>query len=91
MGHLADRLQADAVDREPGEDVEVRSWDRQTNKAIRAKVDARAIPRIKVNSDLLPLLTQPGCQPREEVVVERAAAHAAAGASAGRWRSCRTG
>ena len=47
--------------------VEVRSWNRQTNKAIRAKVDLKH-PDIKINSDLLPLLTQPGCQPREEVV-----------------------
>lgn len=47
--------------------VEVRSWNRQTNRAIRAKVDLKN-PAIKVNADLLPLLTQPGAQPREEVV-----------------------
>lgn len=47
--------------------VEVRSWNRQTNRAIRAKVDLKS-PDIKVNADLLPLLTQPGAQPREEVV-----------------------
>jgi len=47
--------------------VEVRSWDRQTNKAIRTIVDLNH-SRIQANHDLLPLLTQPGCQPREEVV-----------------------
>ncbi len=47
--------------------VEVRSWDRQTNKAIRTIVDLKH-PRIQVNRDLLPLLTPPGYQPREEVV-----------------------
>jgi len=47
--------------------VEVRSWNRQTNKAIRSKVDLQH-PDIKVNRDLLTLLTQPGSQPREEVV-----------------------
>jgi phage protein D len=47
--------------------VEVRSWNRQTNRAIRAKVDLKD-PGIKVNDDLLGLLSQPGCQPREEVV-----------------------
>jgi phage protein D len=47
--------------------VEVRSYDQQTNKPIRSKVDLRD-PQITTNRDLLPLLTQPGCQPREEVV-----------------------
>lgn len=47
--------------------VEVRSWDRQKNKAIRKKVGLNH-PDIKVNRDLLPLLTQPAAQPREEVV-----------------------
>ncbi|MBR0820219.1 phage late control D family protein [Bradyrhizobium liaoningense] len=47
--------------------VEVRAWNRQTNKAIRETVDLKH-PDIKTNSDLLELLTQPGCQPREEVV-----------------------
>ncbi len=48
--------------------VEVRSWDRQTNRAIREKVDLRS-PGIDVNDDLLPLLEAPGCAAREEVVV----------------------
>jgi phage protein D len=48
--------------------VEVRSWNRQTNRAIRKKVDIHH-PDIRVNRDLLHLLEQPGCQPREEVVV----------------------
>lgn len=47
--------------------VEVRSWDHQTDKAIRAKVGLKH-PRIMVNRDLLPLLAQRGCQPREEIV-----------------------
>ena len=48
--------------------VEVRSRDRQSSKPICAKVTLDD-PAIKVNEDLLPLLSQPGCQPREEVVV----------------------
>jgi phage protein D len=47
--------------------VEVRSWNRQTNRAIRAKVDLND-PNIRINQELVDLLTQPGCQPREEVV-----------------------
>lgn len=47
--------------------VEVRSWDRQKNLAIRAKVGLDD-PAIRINRDLVGLLTQPGCQPREEVV-----------------------
>lgn len=47
--------------------VEVRSWDREKNKAIRNKVDLKH-PDIKVNRDLIPLLTEPAVQPREEVV-----------------------
>jgi phage protein D len=49
--------------------VEVRSRDRQSSKTISAKVTLDD-PAIKVNRDLLPLLTQPGCRPREEVVVD---------------------
>jgi Bacteriophage probable baseplate hub protein len=48
--------------------VEVRSWDRQANRAIREKVDVDD-PSIRTNQDLLSLLSQPGCQPREDVVV----------------------
>jgi phage protein D len=47
--------------------VEVRSWDRQTNKAIRTIVDLKN-PKITVNRDLLPLLTPPGYEPRSEIV-----------------------
>jgi uncharacterized protein len=47
--------------------VEVRSWDRQKNRAIRAKVDLDD-PDIRINRDLVKILSQPGCQPREEVV-----------------------
>ena len=47
--------------------VEVRAWDRQKNKAIRKKVTLDH-PDIKINRDLLPLLTEHAAQPREEVV-----------------------
>lgn len=47
--------------------VELRSWDRQKNKAIKKKVTLNH-PDIKFNRDLLPLLTEPAAQPREEVV-----------------------
>lgn len=46
--------------------VTVKSWNRQTNKAIAEKV---GVAEVDVNSDLVPLLQQPGCQPREDVVV----------------------
>lgn len=49
--------------------VTVKAWNRQTNKAIKEKVDFRD-PAVNVNSDLLALLDVPGCRPREEVVAE---------------------
>ncbi|MFB9240319.1 phage late control D family protein [Massilia antarctica] len=49
--------------------VEVKGWNRQTNKAIKKKVDLRH-PDIKINRDLLHLLDQDGCKPREEVIVD---------------------
>ena len=48
--------------------VEVRSWNRETNRSIRKKVDL-SHPGITTNRDLLHLLEQPGVQPREEMVV----------------------
>ena len=53
--------------------VEVRSWDRKTNRAIRKKVDINH-PDVRVNRDLLHLVDPgekcaAGCRPREEVVV----------------------
>jgi phage protein D len=48
--------------------VEVRSWNRQTNQAIRRKVTLTHRD-LKVNTDLIHLLDQQGCKPREEVVV----------------------
>jgi phage protein D len=45
--------------------VEVRSWNRQTNEAIRKKAELKDAG---VNQDLLYLLDQDGCEPREEVV-----------------------
>jgi phage protein D len=47
--------------------VQVRSWDRQTNKAIRTTVGLKH-SSILVNPDLLPLLMQPSYPPREEIV-----------------------
>ncbi|MDH4165491.1 MAG: hypothetical protein OEY13_14465 [Gammaproteobacteria bacterium] len=47
--------------------VEVRSMDMQTGKVIKAKVDLKH-PDLRTNRDLLPLLTAPGAQPRDEVV-----------------------
>lgn len=50
--------------------VEVKGWDRQkTNKAIKKKVDLKH-KDIKINRDLLHLLDQDGCKPREEVIVD---------------------
>jgi phage protein D len=46
--------------------VEVRSWNRQTNRSIRKKADLNS--QGLVNEDLVYLLQQPGCEPREEVV-----------------------
>ena len=48
--------------------VELRGWDREKNKAIRAKVDLRD-KDIKVNEDLLDIIDRSDCQPREDVVV----------------------
>jgi phage protein D len=48
--------------------VEVRSWNRQTNQAIRKKVTL-SHSDLRVNRDLIHLLDQQGCRPREEVVV----------------------
>lgn len=48
--------------------IEVRSWNRQTNRAVRKKADLKH-PDLHVNRDLLHLLDMPGVQPREEVVV----------------------
>ncbi len=48
--------------------IEVRSWNRQTNKAVRKKADLKH-PDLRVNADLIHLLEPPGCTPREEVVV----------------------
>jgi uncharacterized protein len=54
--------------------LEVRSWNRQTNRSIRKKVDVRH-PDIRINSDLLHFVDPgracggAGCRPREEVVV----------------------
>jgi phage protein D len=48
--------------------VEVRSWNRNSNRAIRERVTLRH-GDIRVNRDLIPLLSPPGCQPREDVVV----------------------
>jgi len=48
--------------------VEVRSWNRQTNRSIRKKADLDN-PNLRVNQDLIYLLQQEGCEPREEVVV----------------------
>lgn len=47
--------------------VTVRSWNRQTNRAINEKVSLND-PGITVNSDLIELLDVPGCRPREDVV-----------------------
>lgn len=48
--------------------VEVRSWNRQTNRAIRARADLQH-PDLTTNRDLIPLLSPAGCQPREDVRV----------------------
>jgi len=54
--------------------VEVRSWNRQTNRSIRKKVTVRH-PDIRVNRDLLHFVDPgrpcggAGCRPREEVTV----------------------
>jgi phage protein D len=48
--------------------VEVRGWDRDKNKAIRAKVDLHD-KDIKVNKDLIGIIDRSDCQPREDVVV----------------------
>jgi phage protein D len=53
--------------------VEVRSWDRQTNRSIRKKVDINHRD-VRVNRDLFHLIDpgtsgRAGCRPREEVVV----------------------
>jgi uncharacterized protein len=47
--------------------VEMRAWDRQKNRAIRPKVDL-SDSQLSVNRDLISILSQPGCQPREEIV-----------------------
>lgn len=49
--------------------VEVRSRNRATNQSIRKKVDLHH-PDLTVNQDLIYLLEQKGCQPREDVVVD---------------------
>ena len=49
--------------------VEVKSWDRQKNRAIREKADL-AKAKIGINDDLVPLLIDdPFCPPREDTVV----------------------
>lgn len=49
--------------------VEVRSWDRQKNRAIREKADLRK-QKVGINDDLVPLLIDdPFCPPREDTVV----------------------
>lgn len=47
--------------------VTVKSWNRQTNRAIAEKVEFNS-PGIGVNQDLIELLHVPGCRPREAVV-----------------------
>jgi len=44
----------------------VKGWNRQTNRAIGQKV---TMADVDINRDLQPLLDQPGCQPREDTVV----------------------
>jgi phage protein D len=46
--------------------VTVKGRNRQTNKAI---VEKATLDDVDINSDLKPLLTQAGCQPREDTVV----------------------
>ena len=70
--------------------VEVRSRDRQSSKPIRAKVTLDD-PAIKVNEDLLPLLTPARLPAARGSGGERASANAMNGRGAGRLRSCRTG
>ncbi len=47
--------------------VTIKSWNRQTNRAIKEKVSLDD-PGITVNSDLIELLDVAGCRPREDVV-----------------------